>query len=230
MDANGQVYAFQPHPQPSGNGDPFAVEWRSAVFPAGRPIYHAGQMADKVFVVESGIVALVVHLPNGRSRIVGLHGAGDVLGGALGSADDTDRYSHSAVPIRTVTAVWVFGGTVRRHREAATRWYLDLLERRCAGLRRAERWIAEFTAGDTRCRIARLVAYLAEIDGDSPGDRPEIELLTCQQFGEAVGVAPETASRVLADFKRGGLLQASDPDGRNRYQLDRRRLADVAFG
>jgi CRP/FNR family transcriptional regulator len=199
------------------------------VFPARRPIYHAGQVADKVFVVESGIVELVVHLPNGRNRIVGLHGPGAVLGAAIGDSGQEDRYSHTAVPVRTIEADWVFSSTVRRHREAATSWYLDLVERQCAGLRHAERWIAEFTADNTRCRIARLIAFLAELEGEPDGDPAEVELLTCQEFGEAVGVSTETASRVLADFKRAGLLQASQPDTRNRYRFDRRGLRDVAF-
>lgn len=230
---NSQLYAFQPHPEPVHGAGSWTVDWRSAVFPARRPMFHAGQVADKVFVVESGIVELVVHLPNGRNRIVGLHGPGAVLGASLSDRGQEDRYSHSAVPVRTVRADWVFSSTVRRHREAGTSWYLELLERQCDGLRRSERWITEFTADNTRCRIARLIAYLAELDDATDGDREsrfaEVELLTCQEFGEAVGVSTETASRVLADFKRAGLLQASAPDVRNRYQFDRRGLIDVAF-
>lgn len=228
-----QVYTFQPHLQASQSGRPCEVEWRSAVFPPRQPIYHSGQIADKLFVLESGIVELVVHLPHGRNRIVGLHGPGAVLDAGLSDDGNEERYSHSAVPVRTVRADWVFTSTVRRHREARTSWYLQLLERRCAGLRRAERWIAEFTADNTRCRIARLIAYLAELEGKPDVDWqtpfPEVELLTCQEFGEAVGVSTETASRVLADFKRTGLLQACRADVRNRYQVDRQGLTDVAF-
>lgn len=239
MDSNAtlrdsQVFAFRPQLQSSQSEGGWTVEWRSAVFPPRRPIYHAGQVADKVFVVESGIVELVMHLPNGRDRIVGLHGPGAVLGAGFGAGNEEDRYSHSAVPVRTVKADWVFLSTVQRHRDAGTSWYLELLERQCAGLRGAERWIAEFTADNTRCRIARLVAYLAELQGQTgagqQGSLAEVELLTCQEFGEAVGVSTETASRVLADFKRIGLLRVCQADVRNRYRIDRARLTDVAFG
>lgn len=231
--ADSQVFAFRPHLQSSQSEGGWAVEWRSALFPARRPIYHAGQVADKVFVVESGIVALVIHLSNGRNRIVGLHGPGVVLGADVGDRGEEGRYTHSAIPVRTVQADWVFRSTVQRHRQAGTSWYQELLERQCAGLRGAERWIAEFTADTTRCRIARLVAYLAELQGPPDADRreslAEVELLTCQEFGEAVGVSTETASRVLADFKRAGLLRVCQANGRNRYQIDRGKLTDVAF-
>jgi CRP/FNR family transcriptional regulator, anaerobic regulatory protein len=230
-----QVYTFHPHQQqPSNSETTEQVEWRSAVFPPRQPIYHAGQIADKLFVLESGIVELVIHLPHGRNRIVGLQGPGAVLCASFDDSGEEDRYSHSAVPVRTVRADWVFISTVRRQREAGTSWYQQLLECRCAGLRRAERWIAEFTADNTRCRIARLLAYLADLerkpDAEWQGRFADVELLTCQEFGEAVGVSTETASRVLADFKRAGLLRASQPGVRNRYQIDRRQLTEIAFG
>lgn len=231
--ADSQVYAFRPQLQSSESEGAGRVEWRSAVFPPRRPIYHAGQVADKVFLLESGIVELVMHLPNGRNRIVGLLGPGAVLGAGFGAGSEEDRYSHSAVPVRTVQADWVFHSTVQRHRQAGTSWYQELLERQCAGLRGAERWIAEFTADNTRCRIARLIAYLAELQGRPEANRKEslaeVELLTCQEFGEVVGVSTETASRVLAGFKRAGLLRVCQANGRNRYQIDRGKLTDVAF-
>jgi CRP-like cAMP-binding protein len=209
---------------------PRKLAWSRMVRSDGQALYQEGQPIDKAFVIVSGIVKLVAHLPNGRARILGLHGPGAVLGLVTPAGEGTDlpRYGHSAIAVEDVDAIWLSSEQLRSLRNQGSAEYLELLERHCEELRQAERWTAEFSADTTPCRIARLIKYLAELQ-QLPNEN-EVELLTCQEMGEVIGVSTESASRVLAKFKRAGVLRRSETrPGKRHYQFNPQTIDQIAF-
>ncbi|MFW6093303.1 MAG: Crp/Fnr family transcriptional regulator [Pseudomonadota bacterium] len=203
------------------------LAWTPVTFSAGQVLYREGEIADRLFVTRSGIVKLIAHLPNGRARILGLHGPGAVLG-LITPASDEPTYGHSAIAMEDVSAYWISAGQLRRLRNQGSTEYMELVERHCEELRHAERWIAEFSADTTPCRIARLIKYLAELQ--HLPDEDEVELLTCQEMGEVIGVSTESASRVLAEFKRSGVLEpCKERHGKRLYKFNSDVIDDIAF-
>jgi CRP/FNR family transcriptional regulator, anaerobic regulatory protein len=223
----------RPGPAAGPARQPRKLAWSRLVRSDGQALYQEGQVVDKVFVVISGIVKLVAHLPNGRARILGLHGPGAVLGLLTPANDppragDAPRYGHSAIAVEDLDAIWLSSEQVRTLRNQGAREYVDLLERHCEELRQAERWTAEFSADTTPCRIARLIKYLAELQ--QLPNANEVELLTCQEMGEVIGVSTESASRVLAKFKRSGVLRRSEArPGKRHYQFNPDNIDAIAF-
>lgn len=206
---------------------PRALCWTPARLAPGEILYRDGTFADRLYTVTSGIVKLVAHMPNGRVRILGLHGPGAVLG-LVTPLSDRATHNHTAVAVTDVAAEWAPTAQLRRIRRERSEEYLQLVERHCEELRTAERWITEFSADTTTCRIARVIKYLAELQ--RPSEPHTVELLTCQEMAEVIGVSTESASRVLARFKRLGMLRPILAEqGSRHYRFDPAAIDDVAF-
>ena len=136
--------------------------FRRAVFAPGKTLYREGDPALRSYMVHSGVVKLVTSLPNGRSRIVGLEGAGAVLG-LSPPTERAARYDHSAVALEPVTSTWVSADALRELRGSGSDDYIELLEQSVARLAHAERWMAEILNEQAPRRIARLIRLLARI-------------------------------------------------------------------
>ncbi len=200
--------------------------WTIRELAPNQTIYGEGQTGDRAFMVQTGVVKLLTQLPNGRARILGLHGPGAVLG--LGPVMDPDmtHYTHSAVTLSQVRVRWAPASYLRRLRHGDALAYMELLESHCETLGSSERWITELAAGTTRSRVARLVRYLSELQ--SLADRDEVDLPTCQDVGEMVSASTENTSRSLAALKRDGVL--IHVHGRkDRYRFDRAALDRIAL-
>jgi len=200
--------------------------FRRMKFAAGETLYREGDPMLRAHLLESGVVKLVANLPNGRSRIVGLEGSGAVLG-LSAPTRRAARYDHTAVALEDVTSTCVSADGLRELRLCCSEHYVELLEQSVERLAHAERWMAEILNEQAPRRIARLIRLLARLQGAE--ERDEVRLMTCQEIGEAVGVSTESASRVLAEFKRSGMLIATETGSKWHYRLNREALEDMAF-
>lgn len=206
---------------------------RPAAMPRGIPRHFAPQKAlfregvasSEVFVVVTGIVKLVRHLPNGRARIVGLHGPGAVLG-MFSGRPKRHLNLHSAVALGTVATECWSRHRLRQLRRDRPEHYIELLERFHEQASQADLWITEFSTGRIKSRVARLVLFLERIEaGLGEG---EVELLTCQEMGEILGITPESVSRVVAGMKRQRLLVHASREKGERFSCNRLALQGMA--
>ncbi|WP_405220480.1 Crp/Fnr family transcriptional regulator [Lentisalinibacter sediminis] len=216
----------------SGDGDPTAGANGTPVsvaserhFEPETMLLREGSQASSVYVIRDGLVKLVRHLPNGRARIVGLHGPGSVLGMPVAEGDEAVS-PHSAVTLGHVDVRCWPASHLRRLRDERPHRYIELLESLHGHIRQADVWITEFSTGRIRSRVARLILYLENLE-DGLGDG-EVELLTCQDMGEVLGVTPESVSRIVAELKRDGILQAVSPERGEHLCCDRKKLRALA--
>jgi len=196
---------------------------KPARFSAKEIVYNEGADADTVFVIRSGMVKLISHLSNGRARIVRVHASGSWLGlgGLLGQA-----YEHTAIAVEDTDVYRIPVAELLRIKSDEPHLYCRLIEHWFDYLQEADMWIAEFSTGCIRARVARLVNFLSDIeDKTSPG---EVRLLTCEEMAEILGATPESVSRVLADFKRQNILFPSRFHPADSYQRDTTALDAIA--
>jgi CRP/FNR family transcriptional regulator len=186
-------------------------------------LYHAGSENDTILFITEGLLKLVSYLPSGRARIVRLHHPGHVLG--LGAMRGS-KHRHTAIAVTSVATLRLPLAALQRLRLDDPQTYAGLLERWHDYLCEADTWITEFSTGPIRGRVARLLTFLMTFDTRiSDG---QVQLLTCEEMGAMLGVTGESTSRILAEFKRQGILAGHAGDCSERYQADGHRLQVIA--
>jgi CRP/FNR family transcriptional regulator len=185
-------------------------------------LYHVGAENDTIFFITQGLLKLVTYLHSGRARIVRLHNPGSILGlsGLRGKA-----HEHTAVAVTPVTALRLPLGALQRLRTEDPQTFASLLERWHDYLHDADTWITQFSTGPIRGRVARLLAFLLKFEPQVTDG--QVQLLTCEEMGAILGVTCESASRILAEFKRQGILRGNADELNEFYHADEERLRDI---
>ena len=182
-------------------------------------IYQHEDESRSLFIVREGLVKLITYLSNGQCRIVRLHKPGSMIGmeGLLGSS-----HGHTAVAVGAVEVFEAPLSELLSLKDEAPQLYAGLLEKWYEYLTWADTWITEFSTGKIRARVARLVHFLARFEEDTG---PQVvELLTTEEMSDILGVTPESVSRVIADFKREGILEGIENNPESLYSCDLPRL------
>lgn len=168
-------------------------------FDSGEVIYRADEPAESAFTLREGLVKLVRYLPDGTQRIVRLLTRGDIAG--LETVLDK-RYEHTAIVLEPVEVCRIPAGVLRRLNRETPRLHHQLMARWQKALSSADAWITELSTGPAKERVARLLIRQAKNCG-----RNGFYLLGREDIGAMLGITTETASRVIAQFKREGVIR-----------------------
>jgi CRP-like cAMP-binding protein len=168
-------------------------------------LYRAGDPAQAVFTLRSGLVKLVQYLPDGRQRIVRLLRSTDVTGleALLGQP-----YQHEAVVLQQADLCRIPLEVIERLDRESPKLRKELMVRWQRALDEADAWLTQLSTGSARARVARLLLRLV-----SGRDDACCELFGREDMGAMLGITTETASRVIAEFKRSGALQHPPQSG-----------------
>lgn len=192
--------------------------------PSGGVVFNANAPADGVYCIRGGIVKLVKYSNSGAQRIVRIVKRGDVAGI---EAVFSESFEHKAVAVGDVIACRIPIANFRRMIESHPTLQRRLLEKSQEALREAEIWLSELAGGtaQARERMARLLLRLRE------GSTNRIHRFNLEDIGAMLGITIETASRVLADFTRQGLLAKRSARAAMRYySADIDGLVKIADG
>jgi CRP/FNR family transcriptional regulator len=183
-------------------------------------IYREGENAETVFHILHGMVKLLVHLPNGKVRIVRLQVTADWL--ALEGLGKNNTYEHEAVAVSEVEVVQFPAARLCALEEEDCDLYVALLKLGYDHLEKADKWIAEFSTGSIKARLAHLIEFLGGLEVDAGSNM--INLMTVNETADVLGVTPESVSRFLAEFKRNKVLIQVDESDNWLYRIDHCRL------
>jgi len=177
-----------------------------AVYPKGAMLFVEGQSARGVFVLCSGRVKLSTSSADGRTLILRMSDAGEVLG--LPATVTGKPYELTAEVIEPTQANFItresFLGFLREHGEAALRvaqqlgdiYHSAIAEMRTIGL--------SHSAGE------KLARFLLDLSSENDKERSEIRLtltLTHEEIAQTIGASRETVTRLFSDFKKRELVQ-----------------------
>lgn len=200
--------AFVPGGLPDGCG-------RTRICRTGTTLYHPGSFAGSVFVVRSGLVKLLQVSASGEERIVRLLKVGHLFGfEALLSR----CYSHRAVAAAQSTVCRIPAVALldrARTDPGAVRMLLAQYQR---AIDLADTFLADLNSGSATRRVARLLHFLA---GGRDGER--IALPRRLEMSEILGIDMCTVSRIIASFRRSGLVEAA---GAGRFRCHMAQLLD----
>ena len=190
------------------------------IHPAGSVIYEAGSNRPFIYTIRRGMVKLVHVTEEGAYRIVRLLGPGSSVG--LEMLDGTGGYHHTAIAIDQVDLCKIPVATIRQIEGKHPVLCEHLGEQLQAQLDLADKWIVALGSGSARQRVARLILILEEFFADKSG---AFLLINREDMAAMIGIAIETVSRMIAEFKREGLLQKADG---KRYLCNTEKLKAVA--
>jgi CRP/FNR family transcriptional regulator len=181
-------------------------------------LYEEGAAAPSVYTVRSGLIKLKVDLPNGGQRIVRLLHPGDVVGMETLVGE---RYHHTAIALRDTDVCRIPREVVMRLDQTNPGVHQALLQRWQRSVDQADHFIVALSTGPAEARMARLLITLG-----CSGKHPET-LPSREDMGALLGITTETASRIMAEFKRRGLVHA---DKGNDMVCDHSGLTQLANG
>lgn len=174
-------------------------------WPRGATIFHQGDPADRVVVVEEGVVKVLSTSGDGIETVLGLRSAGDLLG-ELAAIDGGVR-SASVVVVEPVTALVLGVQAFRRFATTRPAHAEVLLELVTARARDASRRQADLGSVGTTTRLARALVELAGDHGRESEDGIEITLVTQDELAAMCGVSRESVARGLAELRAAGLVE-----------------------
>lgn len=166
---------------------------------SGDSLYKEKEDTQFVYTIRSGMVKLVRYLPNGNYRIVRLLQLGDLAGieALNGSA-----YLHHAIALQNTSVCRIPVKDIEQLNLTSPHLYKQLTARWQKVQSDADIWLAELTVGNSKKRIANLLIYLSHHSSNEHFYLPSRE-----DIGAILAITTETASRIIAEFKRLGYLQ-----------------------
>ena len=165
------------------------------------------------------MVKLLHIATDGSSRILRLLGPGSVIG--LELLDGADSYHHSAITIDKVDMCRIPVSTVRQLEKQHPELYEHVAQQLQDQLDLADKWIVTLGTGAAKQRVAHLLLILDEFFAEKNGS---FILLGREDMAAMIGVAVETVSRIIADFKRQNILYKNND---NLYTCDLAALKKI---
>lgn len=198
--------------------------FRELHYPTDTIICHEGATADRLFFVAHGKVKLLRHSPGGKDVVLDILAQAALFGGLAPLG--TRRCPETAVAQTDCCVLAISGADFQQLLQQHPAVTLAVLHSVAHSLDEARETIRQLTTSDVRARIATVLLKLAERIGDVDGQGVLIRSpLSRLDLAAMVGATSETASRVMADFKRDRLVDS----GRQWVRiLDRSGLAAVS--
>ena len=182
--------------------------------PQHATLYEQGATAPSVYTVRSGVVKLRVDLPNGGQRIVRLLRPGDVAG--LEALVD-EPYHHTAIALQDADVCRIPREVVMQLDQSHPAVHLALMQRWQRSVDQADPFIVALSTGTAEARMARLLLTLGCDDTPMPSR---------EDMGALLGITTETASRIIADFRRRGLIHVEKSECIAYDHAEMSRLAE----
>lgn len=205
---------------PNAGLNSLAGEASRRQFARGVFLFHAGDRANFVFVIESGSVKICSADQDGNESIIAIVGPAETAGEMHAPVQSTD-----ARTLERGAAISIPTDHVRRCLEAAGGHLMtDLLAEQ---LERTTTILRGVIGGDSRQRIAVRLCDLADRQGRrTPGGATRLVIrLTQEDLGRMTGSSRETTNKVLALFMRKGWIEAQN----GRYSItDETALRELA--
>lgn len=170
----------------------------------GQRLFGMHERGTAAYTVREGVLRLERSSERGDRRIVRLAGRSNLVGmeAMLGQTYAADAIA--CTPVRVCRLPRVLVDELAAHQPGLLR---DLMKRWQNALDDADEWLTELNAGGARWRMLRLLLKLTEY-GEPDG---RLWLPTRQEMGAMLGLSVETTSRLVAAFKREGVLDILDP-------------------
>jgi CRP/FNR family cyclic AMP-dependent transcriptional regulator len=170
----------------------------------GEILFHEGDRAESVYLIESGKVAARISTPDGALVTVAVLGPGSAVG-ELALLGDNERRTATVQAVEPVVALALLRrdfAELRRQHPSVTEFLVTSL---AATVRRLDAQLVEAFHVPAEARIRRRLHALAQVY--DKGSRVIEVDLTQEELAQLAGTTRPTLNRVLREEERRGTLQ-----------------------
>jgi CRP/FNR family transcriptional regulator, nitrogen oxide reductase regulator len=190
----------------------------------GEVIYYSADHADRLYVVATGKVKLLRHTHTGKDVLLDMLKSGEFFG-TLSTLGE-ESYAETAIALTSVCILSIGSAEFRHILERYPQVSVSILDTMSSRLLEAQDMVHQLSAHSVEQRIAFTLLKLA----DKLGERNEVGLLiqmplSRDDLARMVGTTTETASRVMSQLQKDGLIRT----GRQWVAItDRERLRTLS--
>jgi CRP-like cAMP-binding protein len=182
------------------------TQFRDQGYTASETVYFVGDQAKRLYVVASGNVKLVRHSPAGQDVLLDMLTPGEFFGSLAVLGDAT--YQDTAQAQTPACILSIDADDFQHILETYPPVALAALNITSARLKEAHETIQQLSAYSVEQRIAAVLLKLADKLGEQQSDGLLIQMpLSRQDLAEMTGTTPETASRIMSQFKQDDLIR-----------------------
>lgn len=191
-------------------------------YPGKEVLYNEGIEARYLYTIRSGLVKLEETLEDGSVRIVRLLRKGDIVGLET-MLDHHQRYEQTAVTVHETEVCRIPYRSFHSILECNGEFIDAVMGLWHQQLEASEKVIVEFSTGSLRQRLAHILLFLE--DDANHNHYVEVKMIPIEDMAALAGVTKESVSRILAEFKRTGIVEKSGP---NKAKLNEEALREIA--
>lgn len=177
--------------------------------PIDHVLFHAGGVDDALYTLRAGIVRFERTTEAGDRRIVRLAGRGDLIGQ---EALLNRRFADDVVACTPLSVCRIPKSLILELGSAEGSLLQELMRRWQLALDDAQAWVSNLTTGPAMRRMLHLLLKLADLTEEAPlATHPTIWLPRREDMGAMLDMTVETASRIVSQLRRDGLLTLQPP-------------------
>ncbi|MEW5796503.1 MAG: Crp/Fnr family transcriptional regulator [Candidatus Zixiibacteriota bacterium] len=192
-------------------------------YQAGEVLFYEGEAPLAMYCLHDGVVKLVKAARDGRTMVIRLLGGGDIAGFRALLTDEP--YAATAEVAEPATVCTVPAATFKGLLQESVQFSLDLLHKVAVELRVSEERMLDQAILPARTRVARILLFLADTSSPSSQRLVVATELRHQDLADAVGITPQTFSRIIHELNGSGILRTN----RQHIEIvDPGRLRDLA--
>ena len=174
-------------------------------FPSKAALLTQGSRSDSAVVLLKGSVRVEAVSEDGRTTILGLRAAGDLVGWQ--SAVDGGTCVATVTAVESASALivaWpVFAGLVREYPLLSEAFLSTISDR----LREADESRIQFTGTEVTARLAAVIINLLKRSGRRTADGVELRGISQEDLGSIVAASRESVSRSLNGLRKDGVVR-----------------------
>lgn len=172
-------------------------------YPRNATIFHEGDRADALYILQQGQVKILLTDVNGRETIVSTLRAGECFG-EMALIDSEERCAQ-VVTMAPCQLLVIASSEFRRLLGESPELSIALLRQLSERLRQANRNIGSLATLDVLGRVARLLIEYAQ---EEEGELIVRDLPTQRDIAAMVGASREMVNRVFQHLTRNGYLES----------------------
>lgn len=181
----------------------------SKIVKKGEVLFDEGEHINGVYCIKDGICKVSKMSDNGRDQIINLIKKGDLLGERSLINDEVSNLKATAV--NDMQVCFIPKEEILNDLQKNPNFTMDILKNMALSLKNADNVIVDMAQKTVKQRLAATLLYLDKKFPKKENGSVDVHL-TREDISNIIGTATESAIRLLAEFKKKGLINLQSKD------------------